>query len=256
MALEAEKRNLLIFFGLLACILIGTQMWSYTRISTAGLRMTHTEGLDGNVSTTTSSRKEGPPGLAQQTGQPEPMTTSTKAAPSADRPRVYFDIAPFGDHKGGRIVFELYKDVVAATAENFRQLCTGEHGMGKNGKPLAYKGSVFHRIIPGFMVQGGDFTRGDGTGGESIYGAKFADENFTLKHDKAGVLSMANAGKDTDGSQFFITLVATPHLDGKHVVFGQVVEGMDIVRAIEAVGSSSGKPSQQVTIADAGEVSA
>merc|ERR1740121_796684 len=146
---------------------------------------------------------------------------------------------------------ELFAHVVPKTAENFRALCTGERGRGRSGKPLHFLGSGFHRIIPGFMCQGGDFTRGNGTGGESIYGEKFRDENY--KHTGPGVLSMANAGPNTNGSQFFLCTVATPHLNGKHVVFGSVVEGMDVVKAIEAVGSSSGKTSQPVVIADCGE---
>merc|ERR1712151_74288 len=132
--------------------------------------------------------------------------------------------------------------------------CTGEKGNGKAGKPLHYKGSIFHRIIPSFMCQGGDFTNGDGTGGESIYGEKFADENFKIKHSKPGLLSMANAGKDTNGSQFFLTTKETPHLDGKHVVFGEVLEGYsEVVKKMEAVGSSSGTPSKTIVIEDCGE---
>merc|ERR1712185_86301 len=125
---------------------------------------------------------------------------------------------------------------------------------GKQGKRLHFKGSQFHRVIPGFMCQGGDFTRGDGTGGESIYGEKFRDENFKHKHTGPGVLSMANAGPNTNGSQFFLCTVATPHLNGKHVVFGKVVEGMDIVKLIEKEGSQSGKTKRPVEIADCGEV--
>jgi peptidylprolyl isomerase len=166
-------------------------------------------------------------------------------------PRVYFDISIDGT-PSGRLVFELYADVVPKTAENFRALCTGERGVGRLGKKLSYKGSSFHRIIPDFMCQGGDFTAGDGTGGESIYGTKFEDENFQLKHDKSGLLSMANAGPNTNGSQFFITTVVTPWLDGKHVVFGELLEGLELLQMIEGKGSRSGRPMAEVVIADCG----
>jgi peptidylprolyl isomerase len=166
-------------------------------------------------------------------------------------PRVYFDIS-IGGAPAGRIVFELFADVVPKTAENFRALSTGEKGVGKAGKPLHFKGSSFHRIIPGFMCQGGDFTRGNGTGGESIYGEKFADENFKLKHTSKYLLSMANAGPGTNGSQFFITTAETPWLDGKHVVFGKVLSGTEVIDAMEKVGSRNGATSKTVTIEDSG----
>ncbi|MFI0961118.1 peptidylprolyl isomerase [Streptomyces sp. NPDC021080] len=159
---------------------------------------------------------------------------------------VYFEVTADGEPLG-RIVFKLYDDVVPKTAQNFRELATGKHGFG-------YADSPFHRVIPGFMLQGGDFTRQNGTGGKSIYGEKFADENFKLKHTKPGLLSMANAGPNTNGSQFFITTVVTNWLDGKHVVFGEVVEGMDVVKAIEALGSDSGRTSKKIVVSESGTV--
>jgi peptidylprolyl isomerase len=167
--------------------------------------------------------------------------------------KVFFDMS-IGGQPTGRIVMELFSDDVPKTAENFRALCTGEKGIGRSGKPLHYKGSSFHRVIPQFMCQGGDFTAGNGTGGESIYGEKFEDENFKHKHTGEGFLSMANAGRNTNGSQFFLTTVPTPWLDGKHVVFGRVVEGMDVVKKIEAVGSQSGATRQPVKIEDSGQL--
>lgn len=169
------------------------------------------------------------------------------------RSRVFFNVA-IGKAAPKKITFELFNDMVPKTAENFRALCTGEKGAGKvSGKPLHYKNSIFHRIIPQFMLQGGDFTHGTGVGGESIYGTKFNDENFKARHEKPGLLSMANAGPNTNGSQFFITTVPCSWLDGKHTVFGQVIEGMDVVKSIEAVGSQSGQPKETVKIVDCGE---
>ncbi|CAI2381899.1 unnamed protein product [Moneuplotes crassus] len=159
---------------------------------------------------------------------------------------VYMDLS-IGGMDAKRIEIELFADV-PETAENFRQLCTGEAGFG-------FKGSKFHRIIPGFMAQGGDFTKGNGTGGKSIYGAKFADENWNHKHEGKGTLSMANAGPNTNGSQFFLCFIKTDWLDGAHVVFGRVAEHcLEVLEDLEAVGSKSGKPSHEVEIVDCGQL--
>lgn len=162
----------------------------------------------------------------------------------ADNPKVAIDVG-IGGEPAGTIELELFADVVPKTAENFRALCSGELGA-----EMRYAGSPFHRIIPGFMIQGGDFTNGNGSGGKSIYGERFEDENFELRHTEAGLLSMANAGPDTNGSQFFITVAPTPWLDGKHVVFGKVVGGMDVVKRMEAQGSPSGRTKEPVVLTD------
>ncbi|TQD92915.1 hypothetical protein C1H46_021395 [Malus baccata] len=156
--------------------------------------------------------------------------------------------------KAGRVVMELFADKTPKTAENLRALCTGDKGIGLSGKPLHFKGSTFHRIIPNFMYQGGDFTRGNGTGGESIDGAKFADENFNLKHTGPGILSTTNSGPNTKGSQFFICTVSTPWLDGKQVVFGKVVDGYCVVEKMEKVSSERGTTSEPVVIEDCGQI--
>ena len=179
----------------------------------------------------------------------ETATEPDTGEPSAKRiakPRVYLDI-DIGGASAGRVVIELHSDIVPRTVDNFRALCTGEKGFG-------YKGSPFHRIIPQFMCQGGDFTNRNGTGGRSIYGNKFDDESFQLKHTRAGVVSMANSGPNTNGSQFFICLGKTNWLDGKHVVFGHVIDGMGVVKKMEDVGTQSGKTSRPVIITDCGEI--
>lgn len=172
------------------------------------------------------------------------MNATPRGKPNASNPQVYFDVE-INKQPAGRIVFELFADVVPKTAENFRTLCT-------RTRPQGYSDCIFHRVIPQFMIQGGDFTRGDGTGGKSIYGNKFADENFYYKHDVPGLLSMANAGPNTNGSQFFITTVVTDWLNGKHVVFGRVIEGMQVVKSLESQGSRSGGTKVPCKIATAG----
>lgn len=178
-------------------------------------------------------------GKEQSVEQPEVPTPETN-------PVVFLDVS-IGGAAAGRIEIELRADVAPRTAENFRALATGEKGFG-------FKGSSFHRIIPGFMIQGGDFTNHNGTGGKSIFGATFNDEDFSLRHTGPGILSMANRGPNTNGSQFFITTVATPHLDGRHVVFGAVKSGMDVVAKIEAAGSPSGQPSAKVIVENSGQL--
>ncbi|KAM3224931.1 hypothetical protein ACQJBY_057972 [Aegilops geniculata] len=193
-------------------------------------------------------------GEGEGAAAPVPAPAAAAAA-EVSNPRCYFDVS-IGGEMEGRIVMDLYDSVVPRTAENFRALCTGEKGVSAaTGARLHYKGSSFHRIIKGFMVQGGDITAGDGTGGESIYGLNFEDENFVLKHERKGMLSMANSGPNTNGSQFFITTTRTPHLDGKHVVFGRVVKGMGVVRAMEHVcAGEADLPTDDIVIVDCGEL--
>lgn len=170
------------------------------------------------------------------------LTVALATPAFAENPKATMQIRT-GDEPAGTVEVELFADVVPKTTANFLALCSGE-----KGEDMRYAGSPFHRIIPGFMIQGGDFTNGNGTGGKSIYGDRFEDENFDLKHDQAGLLSMANAGPNTNGSQFFITVAATPWLNGKHVVFGKVTDGMDVVRAMEAQGSRSGRTKEPVVL--------
>jgi len=172
-----------------------------------------------------------------------------------DRPRVFVDLT-IGNIPLGRIVFELFTEIAPKTADNFRSLCTGEAGIGKTTeKPLHYKGCLFHRVVKNFMIQGGDFVNFNGTGGESIYGGTFDDEDFILKHDRPYLLSMANRGKNTNGSQFFVTTAPTPHLDGLHVVFGHVVSGKEVVKEIEDLDvDKKDRPLQDVRMVNCGEL--
>mmetsp|Transcript_7372 Transcript_7372/g.18084 ORF Transcript_7372/g.18084 Transcript_7372/m.18084 type:complete len:208 (+) Transcript_7372:31-654(+) len=193
-------------------------------------------------------------GTGKPAGTIHTTDLDSPSMPTTELPVVYLDLA-IGERALGRVEILLRRDVCPKTAENFRALCTGEKGKSKSGgKPLRFKGSPFHRIIPGFMAQGGDFAFGTGAGGESIYGKKFKDENFKLKHGKAGIVSMANGGKNSNSSQFFFTLAERPELDGKHVVFGKVWKGMDVVRKLEKQGTPEGKPKSVVVIADCGEL--
>ncbi|XP_042897020.1 peptidyl-prolyl cis-trans isomerase D [Parasteatoda tepidariorum] len=177
---------------------------------------------------------------------------SAWSAPVSGNPHVFLDVK-VGEEKVGRIVIELFKDVVPKTAENFRALCTGEKGIGNSGKPLHYKGATFHRVIRRFMIQGGDFIHGNGQGSESIYGDSFEDENFDLMHDQPGLLSMANSGPNTNGCQFFITTVPTPHLDNKHVVFGKVKYGLGVVSELEGQITDNDTPLESCIIENSGE---
>merc|ERR1711879_868985 len=173
-----------------------------------------------------------------------------------DRPRVFVDLT-IGNIPLGRIVFELFTEIAPKTADNFRSLCTGEAGIGKTTeKPLHYKGCLFHRVVKNFMAQGGDFVNGNGTGGESIYGGTFDDEDLTaMKHDRPFLLSMANRGKNTNGSQFFITTAPASHLDGCHVIFGQVVAGKEVVKEMELVDTDKkDRPLQDIKIVNSGEL--
>lgn len=169
-----------------------------------------------------------------------------------NRQQIYLDIS-INDQPAGRMIFELYNDIVPRTVENFHSLCIGDHGIGHSGKLLSYKNCPFHRIISKFMAQTGDFVQLNGTGGESIFGTRFEDENFEMKHSKPGILSMANAGPNTNASQFFITFVPCPWLDGKHVVFGELVDGIEVLKQIELAGSRSGAPNKKVVIIDCGD---
>eukprot|EP00954_Amorphochlora_amoebiformis_P002558 201338-Amorphochlora_amoeboformis.AAC.2 len=188
------------------------------------------------------------------------MSLEKKSMPRAhpkssnpDNPVVFFDVT-IGGHASGRIVMELYADICPRTAENFRQFCTGEYQ--KSGTPVGYKNCIFHRVIKDFMIQGGDFMKGDGRGSMSIYGGEpFADENFEKKHTRAGLLSMANSGPNTNGCQFFVTCNKCDWLDNKHVVFGAVIDGMITVRRIENVQTGKNNlPRLEVKIVQCGEL--
>lgn len=229
-------RSQLLLVGVVASLAIGSMFINPSPASSSSTKVN-----SGQSSTSSTAKPAGQKQLS--------------AADAKVTHKVYFDIK-INDKDAGRITMGLFGDHVPKTVENFRALCTGEKGNGKSGKPLHYKDSNFHRVIPQFMLQGGDFTNGNGTGGESIYGEKFEDEKFGIAHDVPGILSMANAGPNTNGSQFFITTVPTAWLNGKHVVFGRIIEGMDLVKKIEARGSRSGRTSAVISIADCGEIKA
>lgn len=224
------------------------------------------DGSSGKVKASSKSRAKQdthaklPDSTTSKTKRKSASGTKEEAMANTSNPKVFFDIT-IDDESAGRIIMELRADVVPKTAESFRCLCTGEKGIGKFGKPLHFKGSVFHRVVPDFMCQGGDFIQGNGTGGESPFGGssfgkkgKFDDENFTLKHTGPGTLSMASRGPDTNDSQFFICTRKAKELNKKHVVFGKVLAGMHVVKAIEAVGSEEGKTSTPVVIVDCGQL--
>jgi peptidylprolyl isomerase len=168
-------------------------------------------------------------------------------------PRVFLKIK-IEEKKVGELVFELRSDIVPKTAENFRMLCLGSRSKSQNGADRAYRGSRFHKIVPGLMAQGGDFTEGNGSGGESIYGFHFNDENFILKHDEPGIITMANSGPNTNGSQFIITFVPCPFLDGKNVAFGKLIRGWEVLSSMQAEGTKSGQVKSNVEIISSGQI--
>ena len=212
--------------------------------------------LSGTMALAETKAPAGKEPAGKEPAAKEASTPSTQSSTECNKTgtaKVFFDIDIAGK-PAGKIEMELWGKTVPKTVENFRALATGEKGKGKSGKALHFKGSPVHRVIPQFMLQGGDFTNGDGTGGESIYGEKFADENFYCRHTERGLLSMANAGPNTNGSQFFITFKETPWLDGKHVVFGKVTKGSEVLEKIEKLGSGSGKPAEKIEIKNSGVI--
>jgi peptidylprolyl isomerase len=186
-------------------------------------------------------------------GEAAPAESTESLIQLPPNPRVFLEIA-IEAKIIGKLIIELYTNKVPRTAENFRMLCTGEKGVGRSGANLHYKDCKFHKVITGFLIQGGDFIANDGTQNESVYGPRFEDENFSVPHDRRGILSMANSGRNTNGGQFFITFDATPWLDGKNVAFGQVVEGLELLQEIEAIGTKSGTPTKTAKIQSSGEI--